>query len=256
MLISLVTVGTQPFEKTPDVLQVKLVGNDGITWLTALSWLGTVVVTLWALYQWDVSRRVARMQYLDDRMKLLRENPSIVSATQLLDYDGGLITLNGKPYAYSVRELPRALMPHDLLPSGEIFSAKEKAIRDAFDAFFDYLDGVAYAVQLGIISKNDVLNSSIEYYLHKMHEKQIWTARWAEFHAPGKAEGVMTRYLKSYRLDRALALFESYLRPPRWWELGKKVKYARPFTDKYAAKVDESFAKAEAKLAKKIIPEP
>ena len=170
--------------------------SDYIPVFSAVIAAGGVV---FGLYQYLVGRRVKRLEYLDGLAKTMREDPLLKAATLLLDWDLREITVGEKKFIYRTPMLNRALLNHNEMVPPDGFTEEESAIRDVLDAFFGFLENVAYAIHIGVITRGDVFAAPWSYYFSKMAEKDSWTG------------GKVSEYLEVYGFARTKQLLAAYL---------------------------------------------
>jgi len=142
-----------------DTTVVRLVDSaKGLDPLTIISLLIGFLGFLFGTYQFLVSRRWKRIEYMDSLIKQFREEPLLVTASVLLDWTVRPVKIGERVVDYCVEMLPHSLADHHQFtdPEKEGFDDDEVAIRDAFDAMLDFLGNIQYAVQLGMIRHKDV----------------------------------------------------------------------------------------------------
>jgi hypothetical protein len=184
---------------TNTILQVKLIAEDkGWDVLNVISLLIAVGGFVFGFYQFFVSARLKRVEYLDALLKRLREEPLLKSATVLLDWDERPVTIGDHTFNYQSTMLAGALRDHHQMKDHEGFSNDETAIRDAMDALFDYLGSIQYAAELRTITQQDAFASPVAYYFGKLAEKDDLNS------------GAVTTYLAAYGFDRAGKLLSAY----------------------------------------------
>lgn len=184
-----------------DTLQVHLIpGSSGLDLTTIVSLVIGVAGLLFGIYQYFIGRRGKRIEYLDGLVKRLREEPLLKSATLLLDWETRDIKIGERTVDFDVRMLPHALADHNTFENSMIegFNDDEVAIRDAFDAFFDFCSSVQYVVELGMVNHDDIFSSPLAYYLNKILEKDGMT---------GEA---LTKYIRAYSFHKTNKLLEAY----------------------------------------------
>ena len=186
---------------TNTVLQVKLIAAEkGWDVLNTISLLIAVGGFVFGFYQFFVSARLKRVEYLDALLKRLREEPLLKAATLLLDWDVRPVQIGDHAFDYESTMLAGALRDHHQMKHGEGFSDDEAAIRDAMDALFDYLGSIQYATELRTITPKDAFASPVAYYFGKLSEKDQIN------------DGAVTTYLAAYGFDRAGKLLAAYAR--------------------------------------------
>ena len=185
----------------PDTVHVQLLsGNDGLNLTTIISLLVGVLGLLFGIYQYVISKRWKRMEYLDALMKRFREEPLLKSAGMLLDWETRPILIGDRTVDYNVTMLAHALIDHRTFkdPFKEGFTDDEAAIRDAFDALFDFCVSIQYAIELGMVKNKDVFSSPIAYYLSKVIEKDKMSG------------GAVLTYINAYGFVSAAKLLKDY----------------------------------------------
>src|SRR5437879_13664215 len=78
------------------------------------------------------------------------------------------------------------------------FNEIETLIPDAFDALFGFLENIQYAVDLNVITQDDVYAAPLSYYLGKLCEKDEWT------------HYAICRYLAGYGFPKTERLLRYY----------------------------------------------
>ena len=185
----------------PDTVHVQLLsGNDGLNLTTIISLLVGVLGLLFGVYQYVISKRWKRMEYLDALIKRFREEPLLKSAAMLLDWETRSIVMDKRTIDFDITMLPHALLDHRKFkdPSKEGFNEDEVAIRDAFDALFDFCVSIQYAVELGMVKYKDIFSSPIAYYLAKVLERDK------------RSGGAVLTYIKAYGFTRVAELLKNY----------------------------------------------
>ncbi len=181
--------------------------DDGFNWGQAAPWLVALVALAFSIYQYYSTARVKRLEYLDGLARTAREDPYIKAAMLMLDWDVRTIELNGKRFVYSVEFLEHALWVHNAgtavppkIDGTHLagFDDVEAAIRDAFDVFFGYLENMKYAVDLGVLTEDDVYSVPLQYYFDKLLEKNAWS------------NGAIFAYLHGYGFPKTALFLDNY----------------------------------------------
>jgi hypothetical protein len=163
-----------------ETLKVELVKQSGgLDWGGAAPWLIALGALIFSIYQYRTTTRIKRLEYLDGLAKTMREEPLLKVAAQMLDWEVRTIEFEEERYVYSVTMLGPALAVHTApVFSAEIsavwkkgFNEIETLIRDAFDSLFAFLENIQYAVELKVVSEQDVYQAPLAYYLRKLCEK-------------------------------------------------------------------------------------
>lgn len=191
----------------PEALKVEIVKHaDGVDWGGAAPWLIAAAALGFSIYQFFTQTKIKRLEYLDGLAKTMRDEPLLGIATQMLDWEVRTIEFEEKRYVYSVTMLQAALAVHTApVPSPEIseiwkkgFNEIETLIRDAFDSLFGFLENVQYAVDLGVLTEENVYAAPFAYYLTKLCEKDQWTncgiCRYLKGYGFPKTERLLTNY--------------------------------------------------------------
>jgi hypothetical protein len=164
-----------------DAIKVELLGRDNsFSWAQAAPWLVALSALAFSIYQYFVNTRLKRMEYLERLAETIREEPLLRVATQILDWEVCTIEFDEKRYVYSLTMLEPALAIHSGGDASEDswkrgFNETETLIREAFDGLFGFLENMQYAVNLGVITEDDVYEAPLAYYLRKLCEKDLWT---------------------------------------------------------------------------------
>lgn len=185
--------------------RVELV-KHGPDWGDAAPWLVALGALAFSIYQFFTTTRVKRLEYLDGLAKTVRDEPLLQVATQMLDWEVRTIEFRAKRYVYSVTMLEPALGVHTAQASSPSaaaawlrgFNEIETLIRDAFDALFGFLENIQYAVDLNVITQDDVYAAPLSYYLGKLCEKDEWT------------HCAICRYLAGYGFPKTERLLRYY----------------------------------------------
>lgn len=191
-----------------DTLSVRLIGPDkGFDYVTLISISIGFSGFVFGTYQFFLSKRWKRLEYLDSLMKRFREDPLLKAASMLLDWESRPIAIGSIVVNYDIKMLPHALADHRTFksPSDEGFNDDEVAIRDAFDSLFDFIGSIEYAVQLKMVAYKDIFCSPMAYFLFKIIEKEKMT------------DGAVLKYVKAYGFESASRLLSIYQK----WIKGK-----------------------------------
>ncbi len=182
------------------LLRVQLV-KDGTAGIDAVALVSLVLAVFgcgFGLYQFFISRRWKRIEYLESQVKRLREDKILVAACLLLDWEERKIVVGERTIDFKMEMLKGALRDHRDFRASDDFTEDEAAMRDAFDAFFDYLGGMQYAVELGMLELADIRSSPVAYFIRKIIAKD-------------KAlDNAFAKYLSAYEFQRVKMLLQGF----------------------------------------------
>lgn len=186
------------------LLKVQLV-KDGTGGIDAVALISVVLAMLgfgFGLFQFFIGRRWKRIEYLESQIKRLREEKSLVAACLFLDWEERDIVVGTRVINFKMEMLKGALRDHRAFQASDDFSEDEAAIRDTFDAFFDYLGGLQYAIDLGMLKLADIQSSPAAYFIRKIIAKD---------EALGHA---FANYLTAYEFHRVKGLLQGFRPKP------------------------------------------
>lgn len=186
----------------PNLRVQVLQDSQGFNWAAAMPWFVALASLGFGYYQYWFNHRIKRLEYLDALAKRPDDDPLLRSAFEILDWDARLIKIRRKKFAYHVFMLPGALRTELDDPEFTGFQSDEVAIREAFDALFNFFEHFCYAVDLGVLSLDDVAAFPPSYYLCRLLDKDAWLG------------GCITRYLRGYGFQKTAVLMRWYASHP------------------------------------------
>ena len=182
-----------------NAIQVHLISDGkGFDWFSVVTLLIAIGGFVFGLYQYWIGKRWKRIEYIDAVVKRMREEALLKAAYLFLDWEERDIKVGNRIVKYRCAMLKTALRNHYAMKPNEGFTEDEAAIRDAFDAFFDFCSSLQYAVELKMITHADIFASPVGYYLGKACEKNTATDK------------TLSEYAKVYGFDRTSKLLVAY----------------------------------------------
>ena len=197
--------------------------SQGFNWATAAPWLVTLASLGFGFYQYWFNHRIKRLEYLDHLAKRPDDDPMLKSAFELLDWDARLMKIGRQKFAYKVFMLQDALRTDLDDPTFSGFESHEVVIREAFDALFNFFEHFWYAIELDVLSIDDVAAFPPSYYLCRMLDKDKWL------------DGRITSYLHEYGFPKTAQLMEWFKSHPVC------ICQRRELTPEYREKIERNY---------------
>lgn len=127
--------------------------------------------------QRDRELRWRRAEFGNKAVKEMLDDPEAWIALQVLDWSNRTYTIGGQQFQIRDADLPAALeaIRRDFLP-------KEMAIRDIFDSLFFHFGRLQHALNVDLVTKNDI-EVPVTYYIGRMaSRRQVFEPFLREFH--------------------------------------------------------------------------
>jgi hypothetical protein len=141
---------------------------DMKNWLQGFEILAIIGGATWALLQWGMEFQWKRAKLAWDLTDKIHEDAEVRPALLLLDGESNTVTADGTTYEVEDGDITEALEQRE---GRFLETPKARAIRTPFDALFYAFERLAHAIQLKLLTEEDVF-APTKYYAGFMAGQQ------------------------------------------------------------------------------------